>query len=100
MPKEVELHPRALEESQAAYRWDKERSESAAAAFLAEIDQAIACISEAPVRWPPYLFGARKYLLRRFPFFLVYRETADKIQVVAIAHGRRRPGYWKKRTLR
>jgi hypothetical protein len=28
---------------------------------------------------------------------LVYREVPGKLELVAIAHGRRRPGYWKKR---
>jgi len=97
MPGEVELHPRALEEARAAYRWYKERNEQAAKAFLSEIDLAVERIGEAPTRWPTYLHGTRRYLLRRFPFFVVYREVQDNVQVISVAHGRRRPGYWKNR---
>ena len=38
--------------------------------------------------------------MRRFPYLIVYRVTASAIQVVAVAHARRRPGYWKTRLAR
>ncbi|MBP88756.1 MAG: hypothetical protein CMJ64_18930 [Planctomycetaceae bacterium] len=46
---------------------------------------------------PTYLHGTRRYLLERFPYFVVYRETEEKLQVIAIAHGKRKPGYWRRR---
>jgi toxin ParE1/3/4 len=39
----------------------------------------------------------RYWVLRRFPYVIYYAELEQVIWVVAIAHGRRRPGYWKKR---
>ena len=93
----VDIHPEAVAEAQAAYRWYRERNEIAAAAFLAELDRAIEVISEGPVRWPTHFHGTRRFLLRRFPFAVVYREAGQTIQVVAVAHGRRKPGYWKER---
>ena len=93
----VELHPEAIVEAQAAYRWYRERNETAAQAFLAELDRAIEFISEGPMRWPVYLHSTRHFLLRRFPFSVVYREVGEGLQVVAVAHGRRKPGYWKSR---
>jgi plasmid stabilization system protein ParE len=41
--------------------------------------------------------GMRRALLRRFPFSLIYAAEPDAILVVAIAHQRRRPGYWQDR---
>lgn len=93
----INIHPEAVAEAQAAYRWYRERSETAAEAFLAELDRAIELISESPLRWPLYLQGTRHFLLRRFPFAVVYRELGEDLQVVAIAHGRRKPGYWRDR---
>ena len=61
---------------------------------MTELDLAMARIEEAPRRWPPYLADTRRYLLRRFPFFVVFREVDDRVQIVAIAHAKRRPGYW------
>jgi toxin ParE1/3/4 len=40
----------------------------------------------------------RKFTLHRFPFVIFYQEHAAKIQVLAVAHARRRPGYWKTRS--
>lgn len=33
--------------------------------------------------------------MRRFPYLIHFRVQGDTIQVVAIAHGKRRPGYWQ-----
>ena len=93
----VGFHPEAIAEAAAAVEWYQERSDATAAALLAELDRAIESIAEAPDRWPQYLHGTRRFLLRRFPFSVVYRRVADRVQVVAVAHGKRRPGYWKRR---
>ena len=39
----------------------------------------------------------RRVLVQRFPYEVVYRLTQDEIVIVAIAHLKRRPGYWKQR---
>jgi plasmid stabilization system protein ParE len=93
----VDIHPEAIAEAQAANRWYRERSASAAEAYLAELDWAVAAIAENPEMWPRYVQGTRRYILHRFPFYVVYRETADRIEIIAVAHGRRKPGYWKDR---
>jgi len=45
----------------------------------------------------PYLRGTRRILLDHYPCFVVFRELARKIQIIAIAHAKRRPGYWARR---
>jgi len=97
MPYPVEIHPDAIQEAAAAVKWYASRSQQAAEAFFVELDRAVEIISESPDRWPAYLHATRRYLLRRFPFAVVYRVRPQVIQVVAIAHGKRRPGYWRKR---
>ena len=91
----VDIHPLAVAEAQAAYRWYRERSASAAEGYLAELDRAVEAIAENPYMWPRYVHGTRRYVFQRFPFYLVYRKTTSKIQIIAVAHGRRKPGYWK-----
>jgi len=93
----VGFHPEAIVEVAAALKWYQERSDAAAAAFLAELDRAVESIAEAPERWPQYLHETRRFLLHRFPFAIVYRWMAGGVEVVAVAHGRRRPGYWRGR---
>lgn len=93
----IELHPMAVAEARAALAWYQERDSAAARAFIDGLDHAMGVIDDAPSRWPAYLHGTRRYLLRRFPFFIVYRTRDDGVQVVAIAHARKRPGYWSDR---
>jgi plasmid stabilization system protein ParE len=95
--REVDVHPEAVAEAQAAAQWYRERSASAAHALLAELDHAIQKIAEDPAIWPRYVGGTQRFLLKRFPFSVVYRLASNRIEVVAIAHGRRKPGYWKRR---
>lgn len=93
----VEFHPLAADEAQAAERWYRERNEIASARFQREVDRAVDLISERPEAGAPYLSKTRRILLRRFPFFVVYRVRNDNVQIVAVAHARRRPGYWRAR---
>jgi len=95
--KRVHFHPAARAEYAAALDWYQARSAVAAARFADEITQAIATIAEAPHRWPKHVHGARKFPLHVFPFIVIYRERLDAIQVLAVAHGHRRPDYWKDR---
>jgi len=93
----VELHEEAIAEARAIREWYAARSPAAAEAFMAELDRAREQIAEFPEAWAPYVSRTRRYLMRRFPFSVVYRKQGQKIQVIAVAHHRRRPGYWKRR---
>ncbi len=97
LEREVDFHPHPIEETQAARSWYQDRSELAGAGFVRELDRAIVAIQEAPMRWPEYVKETRRFLFRRFPFFVAYRITKQSIQIVAVAHGRRKPGYWRHR---
>ena len=93
----VSFHEEASAEFESAFEWYYLRSEFVASRFAEEVSNAITMISEAPKRWPIAARGTRKCLLQHFPFAIVYRELPSGIQILAVAHGLRRPGYWKKR---
>jgi plasmid stabilization system protein ParE len=93
----IEFHPEAAEEAQAAVEWYRKRSLRAAEGFVRELEEAVRAVSEAPHRWPEFIEGTRRYPLRRFPYWLIYREKHDSLQILAVAHARRRPGYWRRR---
>jgi plasmid stabilization system protein ParE len=95
--KPIGFDPAAEDEATEAYHWYAKRSQRAADAFLAELDAAMDGIQKRPATFASYLHGTRRYLLKRYPYAVVYRELPDLIQVVAIAHGKRRPGYWMRR---
>ena len=91
------FHPEAAVELRAAIEWYRTRSPRAGNEFVGELNQAIETILQLPTRWRRVFGPWRRYVLRRFPFLIVYRETSSGIEIVAIAHGRRRPGYWRQR---
>ncbi|MBI4477746.1 MAG: type II toxin-antitoxin system RelE/ParE family toxin [Acidobacteria bacterium] len=97
MARELEYLDEAVDEAEAAARWYAERSAAAAVAFSDEIDAAEAAILQLPEAWPRFEHGTRRYLLRRFPYSIVYRVEPNRVLIVAVAHGHRRPGYWKSR---
>lgn len=96
--KKVEVHEDAALEYEAALQWYLERNLLAASKFNEALSHAMDMIVAAPHRWPMGSHGTRRFLLQRFPFAIVYRDLPETIQVLAIAHARRRPGYWKNRS--
>ena len=80
-----------------ALAWYAQRSEGAARGFEAEFERAIQSIQEAPQRYPRCDGTHRFYLMRRYPFQVIYREVSRGTLIVAVAHAKRRPGYWQDR---
>ena len=95
--KQLRFFEVALAEYLDAVEWYLDQSEAADSGFTKAVARAAATLAEAPNRWPVYLHGARRMLLDRFPYALVYRELPEVIQILAVAHCSRRPGYWKDR---
>ena len=94
----VELHEEAAAEYDAAFDWYLQRSPDAARKLDAEFERALAEIVRAPQRWASGPYSTRRFLLRKFPFLVIYRERASgDLQIAAVAHASRKPGYWKER---
>ena len=93
----LQFHPDARDEAFEAYDFYAQRSEDVGEAFLAELRAAGSAIQQSPQSWASYLYGTRRYLLKRFPFVVVYRVAETRVEILAVAHGRRRPGYWQDR---
>ena len=62
--------------------------------FATEVAWGVREICNSPERWKRYDYGTRRFMLPNFPFSIVYRVHQNAVQVVAVAHHRRRPGYW------
>jgi plasmid stabilization system protein ParE len=93
----VRLHPEARAELREARRWYYERSPLSATAFAHGVDNAVSRIAKAPTRYPLAEHATRKFVLQRFPFNIFYRPDETEIVIVAVAHQKRRPGYWAAR---
>jgi plasmid stabilization system protein ParE len=95
--KPYRFDPRAWQEIEAGDDWYLQRSADASLGFIAAISDGLDCISQSPQRWPKYLYGTRRFVLYRFPFSIVYLDESDVLSIVAVAHHKRKPGYWKSR---
>jgi plasmid stabilization system protein ParE len=95
--KAFRFHPEAREELRESVRWYRTRDVAASVEFRLAVSSAVREIAQAPQRWPQYLRGTRRFLLHRFPFSVVYLDDPDLVTIIAVAHSKRKPGYWKKR---
>jgi plasmid stabilization system protein ParE len=77
--------------------WYAERSQQAAERFEAEFDNALEAISSDPHRFPRCDERHRFYLTNRYPYQIIYRVEGNEVVIIAVAHSKRRPGYWADR---
>jgi toxin ParE1/3/4 len=66
-------------------------------AFVAEFERTANLILTNPMLGAVFSSTRRRHFLRRFPYSIIYQITAKELRVIAVAHHRRRPGYWSKR---
>ena len=63
--------------------------------FVAEVDEALARIRNQPLAWHPLGKDLRRCHLRHFRYGVIYRICNEQVEILAIAHDSRRPGYWR-----
>jgi toxin ParE1/3/4 len=96
MRRTLRVLPDAEAELQAAAIWYEEKRPGLGIEFVAVVDKAFDSILENPEACPvwradrPY----RKRFLKRFPYVAFFRIDAATVEIVAVAHAKRRPGYW------
>ncbi len=97
--KEVRLLPEALEEFEAAAERYEGRAVGLGETFTDAVEDPLESIRKQPNQCPRWEADERlrKVKTRRFPYVLFYEELPSVVLVVAVAHGRRKPGYWSSR---
>ena len=80
-----------------AARFYERRREGLGLEFLNEVQRTITSILAHPQSGPSVSPNIRRRIVRRFPFGVLYAIHEKEIVVVAVAHLKRRPGYWKAR---
>ena len=97
MTSQIIFHSDAEAEILEALVWYEERSGLAARAFVQELSHVVRLAAQSPKTWPMIFGGTRQIVFPRFPFNLVFRARGDVIEIVVVAHQRRRPFYWRNR---
>lgn len=91
---ELVVYAAARAEFEAAVKWYAARSRTAAERFEASIDAAVSEIRQYPKRHPKWDEQHRFALVQRFPYYIAYRETSQRIEIVAIQHAARDSSIW------
>ena len=96
MKRTLRVLPGAEAELQSAATWYEQKRRGLGIEFVAVVDRAFESILENPEACPvwrtdrPY----RRRFLKRFPYVVFFSIEAEAIEIVAVAHAKRRPGYW------
>jgi len=96
----VRFRPDAAAELLQARDWYAGRESGLGDEFATAVDATVDRVAARPLafRVLPRVPTIRRAQLRRFPFVLLFRVlTGDVIEVIAVAHMRRKPGYWRVR---
>lgn len=93
----LEFHPDVYQELSDSYIWYESKATGLGEDFLNELDTAFSLIQRLPEIWPKMKKEYRRYLLKRFPFGIIYKIQPTSIYVGAVMHLSRNPGYWKNR---
>ena len=99
MTRGLRVRPEAEEELLAAAEWYESRKLGLGAELVAAVDEALERIVENPFASPIWRAGIphRFHPVRRFPYIVFFLVDQTVVEVVAIAHGKRWPGYWRQR---
>ncbi len=92
----------AEEEARASAIWYDEQLEGLGDGFLDELSEAFKQVEDDPNRFAiletmPSSKQVRRCRLARFPYVIIFEILESEIVVLAIAHAKRRPNYWRKR---
>jgi len=93
----ITFHEAASAEVNEAAKYYEERVSGLGLLFLAAVEEATEKVLANPEAFQLVGGEIRHKLIRRFPYSLLYVIEPDRIRVIAVAHQKRRPGYWSHR---
>ena len=93
----VVFHPAASDEIVETTAYYEDEVPGLGDGFITEVEKVIEVLSDQPEIGQRVGEQFRRIILARFPYSLIYSIESDRIWVVAVAHHRRRPGYWQGR---
>lgn len=88
------LHPEAQEELRAAAIYYEDRRVELGLRFVQAVESGFRQIERSPMTWRCVRGDIRRFLMKIFPFGIVYAPIEGEIFVLAIMHLKREPDYW------
>ncbi|MGC8492698.1 MAG: type II toxin-antitoxin system RelE/ParE family toxin [Syntrophobacteraceae bacterium] len=93
----IEFLPEAEEEFREAVRYYETEAPGVGITFITTVRRAVGLIAENPYAAASIGSGIRKKVLTHFPYNILYAIERDQVLIVAVAHQKRRPRYWRAR---
>ena len=93
----IDYLPDARRDFDESSDWYAARSTRTAQRFVAAVDAALTNLAADPMRFASPDGVHHECPVQKFPFRIVYRLVDDRVVIVAVAHAKRRPGYWRDR---
>jgi len=97
MSRQLSVHEAAEAELNEAAEFYDFRSSGLGTAFIDEVQRAFEVILEFPEASPLTRGRVRKKGPIKFPYSLLYWVRPNEVRILAVAHQRRRPFYWRGR---
>jgi plasmid stabilization system protein ParE len=95
----IRFRPAAARELAAEIRYYDKQHEGRGQRFAAAVDRVVLRLADFPLAFPLlYEPDIRSAKVARFPYRVVYVVVGGDVDVLAIAHAKRRPEYWRRRT--
>jgi plasmid stabilization system protein ParE len=91
---ELEFHPAADREVTEAAEFFETQRTGLGSGFVDEFEAGLRQIQRHPFMWRRVRGELRRYLLRRFPYGIIYHASAERIFVLVVMHLSREPDYW------
>jgi len=92
------FHPIAEREHLESVAFYETKRAGLGLSYLSEFEGVMAAVCEHPHRYPvEERPDIRRVRLKQFPYNILFRENEGVVQVLAVAHKRRRPMYWENR---
>jgi plasmid stabilization system protein ParE len=94
----IQSNELASAEFEAAVRWYEERRRGLGVEFFDAVSLTMALVAERSEIGTLISGSTRRVVVSRFPYQVVYHLSPADITIVAVAHLKRRPDYWKTRS--
>lgn len=93
----LSFHPEVHAEIRDAYEWYQNRRLGLGVEFMQALDEVFARLRRQPRISRVVYHGVRRVMPKRFPYAVIYRPLADRVEIIAVQHARRDPTSWHSR---
>ena len=77
--------------------WYENRRAGLGLRFLEDLDYVVRRVAASPLQFPEIQPGARRGLLKRFPYSVYFSVSSEQVEIIGVLHQHRHPDTWRNR---